>query len=146
MLPDVETLGIDREKEYTMTIINMTPHAINICDPAKIHFETTIRKFVADDPTTAVIKTIPSSGVLNARISTVDGDSIDGIPTFEKAIEGCDPLPDAPEDAIFIVSALFASAFIKRGGDPARIMLVADPVMTVDGKSFVGCRGLAKPF
>jgi hypothetical protein len=128
------------------TIINMTPHVINICDPNKIHFESSIRKWVADDPATAVIKSIPSAGVLNARISTVDGDSIDGIPTFEKAIDGCDPLPDDAPDAIFIVSALFASAFIKRGGDPARIMLVADPVMTADGTSFVGCRGLAKPF
>jgi len=130
-----------------MTIINMTPHSVNICDPAKIHFDATIRKWVADDPTTAVVKRITSSGVLNARITTGEGDSIDGIPVpvFEKTIEGCDPLPDDP-DAVFIVSALYASAYMKQGGDPARVMLVADPVMTTDGKSFVGCRGLARPF
>lgn len=126
------------------TIINMTPHTINICTPDAVRFDTTIRKWVADDPATAVIKSIPSEGVLNAKISTVEGEPIEGIPTFEKNIEGCDPLPDA--DSVFIVSALFASAFIKQGGDPDRILLVADPVMSTDGKTFVGCRGLAKPF
>lgn len=128
-----------------MTIVNMTPHSVNICDPEQIHFSTEIRKWVTDDPAVAVIKSIPSSGVLNARITTGEGEAIEGIPTFEKTIEGCDPLPD-DKDAIFIVSALYASAYMKQGGDPDRIMLVADPVMTADGKSFVGCRGLAKPF
>lgn len=145
MLPDVMTPRKDWEKEPTMAIVNMTPHSVNICDPKAIRFDASIRKWVADDPATAVIETISSSGVLNAKISTVEGGVIEGIPTFEKKIEGCDPLPDDP-DAVFIVSALYASAYMKQGGDPDRIMLVADPVMSTDGKSFVGCRGLAKPF
>ena len=107
------------------TIINKTPHAINICSPEHIRFDSTIRKWVADDPAVAVIKSIPSSGVLNARITTGEGEAIEGIPTFEKAIDGCDPLPDAPDDAIFIVSALFASAFIKQGGDPTKIVIIS---------------------
>lgn len=124
-------------------MINNTPHEINIIDPKDIHFDPVIRKYVAPGGTTPII-TIPSSGILNARISTVDSDPIDGIPVFDKKIEGCDPLPN--DNEIHIVSALYASAAAKSDIDMNRIMLVADPVMSEDGKTFIGCRGLVKPF
>lgn len=124
-------------------IINNTPHQINVIDPSDSHFDPAIRKYVAPAGTNPII-TIPSSGILNARISTVDADPVDGIPCFDKCIDGCDPLPD--DGAIHIVSALYASAAAKAGFDMSRIMLVADPVMSEDGKTFIGCRGLAKPF
>jgi hypothetical protein len=124
-------------------IINNTPHPINIIDPKDIHFDANIRKYVAPSDTTPIL-TIPSSGILNARISTVGTDPVDSIPCFDKRIDGCDPLPD--DGAIHIVSALYASAAAKAGFDMSRIMLVADPVMSTDGKTFIGCRGLAKAF
>ena len=124
-------------------IVNNTPHPVNVIDPKDITFDPTIRKYVAAADTTPIL-TIPSSGVLNANISTVDSDPIDGIPVFDKCIGGCDPLPD--DDNVHIVSALYASAAAKAGFDMSRIMLVADPVMSTDGKTFIGCRGLAKPF
>ena len=124
-------------------IINNTPHPINIINPEDIHFDATIRKYVAQADTKPML-TIPSSGILNARISTVEADPIDGIPCFDKRIDGCDPLPD--DGNIHIVSALYASAAAKAGMDMSRIMLVADPVMSPDGKSFIGCRGLTKAF
>lgn len=128
-----------------MKVINNTPHAINIIATDDTKFDSTIRKFVADEGTTPLM-TIPTSGVtLNAKIETKETSPIEGgIPCFEKSIEGCDPLPD--DGTIHIVSALYASAAIKAGYDVDRILLVADPVMTPDGKKFVGCRGLAKPF
>lgn len=126
-----------------MSIINNTPHPINIINPKDIHFDATIRKYVAATDVKPII-TIPSSGILNARISTVDTDPVDSIPCFDKCIDGCDPLPD--DGAIHIVSALYASAAAKAGFDMNRIMLVADPVMSEDGKTFIGCRGLAKAF
>lgn len=126
-------------------IINMTPHPINVISPDDITFDSTIRKWTAPAGTTP-IATIPSSGVLNAKIDTVSGDPIDGVPTFTKKIVGCDPLPTLGPDDFVIVSALFASAFRASGGDCSRLLLVADPVMTPDGKSFVGCRGLAPIF
>jgi hypothetical protein len=126
-----------------INIINNTPHAINVIDPDDCRFDTTIRKWVADPNVTPVV-TIPSSGPLNADIITVDVDPVDKIPMFAKAIRGCDPLPN--DGAIHIVSALFASAFIKGGGNPNRILLEADPVMSPDGKTFLGYRGLTKPF
>ena len=124
-------------------MINNTPHPINVIDPKDIYFNADIRKYVAPAGTKPIL-TIPSSGILNARISTVDSDPIDGIPCFDKRIDGCDPLPDDGE--IHIVSALYASAAAKAGMDMDRIMLVADPVMSEDGKTFIGCRGLAKVF
>lgn len=124
-------------------MINNTPHAINVIDPKDIKFDPSIRKYVAAADVKPII-TIPSAGILNARISTVDAAAIDGIPVFDKKIDGCDPLPDDGE--IHIVSALYASAAAKSGIDMNRIMLVADPVMSEDGKTFIGCRGLAKPF
>lgn len=124
-------------------IINNTPHPIHVISADDIHFDASIRKYVAPTGTTPIL-TIPSSGILNARISTVDADPVDGIPVFEKKIEGCDPLPD--DGNIHVVSALYASAAAKAGMDMKRIMLVADPVMSEDGKTFIGCRGLAKPF
>lgn len=126
-------------------IINMTPHPINVISPDDVTFDPAIRKWVAPAGTTP-ITTIPSSGVLNAKIDTIPGDSIDGVPTFVKSITGCDPLPDLGDGDFVIVSALFASAWRANGGDCSRILLVADPVMTPDGKSFVGCRGLAPVF
>lgn len=124
-------------------IINNTPHDVNIIAPVDCRFDSSIRKWVAD-PGVIPVVSIPSAGVLNADIITVDTNPIGNIPTFAKAIRGCDPLPN--DGCIHIVSALFASAFLKGGGDPSRIMLVADPVMSPDGKSFIGCRGLTKPF
>ena len=126
-------------------IINMTPHPVNIISPDDITFDPVIRKWVAPTGTTPVT-TIPSSGVLNAKIDTIPGDPIDGVPTFVKSITGCDPLPDLGDGDFVIVSALFATAFRAMGGDCTRILLVADPVMTPDGKTFLGCRGLTPVF
>ena len=124
-------------------IINNTPHPINVINPEDITFNPDIRKYTAPAGTEPAI-TIPSAGILNAKINTTSASPIEGIPCFDKEIVSCDPLPD--DGNIHIVSALYASAAAKAGMDMSRIMLVADPVMSEDGKTFVGCRGLARPF
>lgn len=124
-------------------IINNTPHSINIVNPEDIHFDSTIRKYTAPAGTEPSM-VIPSSGVLNAKINTTATTPVEGIPCFDKEIVSCDPLPD--DGNIHIVSALYASAAAKAGMDMSRIMLVSDPVMSEDGKTFIGCRGLARPF
>lgn len=127
-----------------INIINNTPHEICIIDASDIRFDSAIRKWVTAEGTKP-IRVIPASGsILNAKIVTKEGDSVGDIPCFEKSIEGCDPLPN--DDCFHIVSALYASAAGKAGYNMSRILLVADPVMSEDGKKFVGCRGLAKPF
>jgi len=128
-------------------IINNLPHPVNIISKDNIRFDASIRKWVADEGTEPIRTLPPSGNVLNAKIDTFEVDPIedeDDIPCFEKSIEGCDPLPD--DGCIHIVSALYASAAAKAGYDMSRIRLTADPVMTPDGKKFVGCRGLVKHF
>lgn len=121
-------------------IFNGTPHAINIIDNGI--YDPNIRKFVTDNP--IVLVSIPSNGVLSAKIETRDGDPIDGIlPTFKKTITGFDPIPDGYD--IVIVSALYASAAMANGQDMSKIFTVADPVYSMDGKTIHGCRGIS-PF
>jgi hypothetical protein len=124
-------------------IRNFTPHEVNIIRTCT--FSPEIRKYVAPEGTTPDT-TIPSEGMLNAKIDTVPGPEIDGIPTFTKKIVGCDPLPELGPDDFVIVSALYASALRATGGDTCKLLLVADPVMSPDGKTFLGCRGLAPIF
>lgn len=120
-------------------VYNGTPHELNIVQGAT--FSPSIRKFVGGD----VVRTIPSDGALNAQIKTAEVFDESGIPTFSKEILGCDEYPQ--EYDIVIVSALYASAYrAKYGTVPKSMRLVADPVMTDDGKTFRGCCGLAYPF
>jgi len=121
-----------------MKIFNGTPHPINIVEGAT--FNPAIRKFSGGQ----VIKVIPSNGMLNAKMETIELLSIDGIPTFGKSFEGVDALPEGFD--IYIVSALFASACQKMGADMSKIYTIADPVMSEDGQTFVGCRGICPAF
>jgi hypothetical protein len=119
-------------------IFNGTPHAINIVEGAS--FNPAIRKFSGGK----VVLSIPSNGMLNAKMETIDLPSVDGIPTFGKSFKGVDELPSGFD--LYIVSALFASAMQKEGADMTKIFTVADPVMSEDGQTFVGCRGICPAF
>jgi hypothetical protein len=121
-------------------IFNGTPHAINIVDNGT--FNANIRKYVTDSPN--VVASIPSNGVLSAKMHTKDGEPINGIPTFWKGISGFDPIPDGYD--VVIVSALYASAVRSNGlTDTSKLFTVADPVYSTDGKTIHGCRGIC-PF
>ena len=124
-------------------IYNFTPHPVNIIEGAT--FSANIRKYTAPDGTTPTM-TIPSSGVLNAKIDTIEDGNIDGAPIFRKTIVGCDELPELKDGDYVIVSALYASAYRATHEDRSKLLLVADPVMSEDGKTFLGCRGLAPLF
>jgi len=78
--------------------------------------------------------------MLSAEIVTEEMFYIDAIPTYEKNIIGCDPLPEGYD--FYIVSALYATAHGQT--EAGNIYVVADPVMSDDGATFRGCRGLAK--
>jgi hypothetical protein len=121
-----------------MKIFNGTPHAINVVEGAT--FNSSIRKYTGG----TVVLSIPSNGMLNAKISAVDLPAVDGIPCFGKSIIGVDALPEGFD--IYIVSALYSSAARAAGMDMSKIFTVADPVMSDDGNSFVGCRGICPAF
>ncbi|MCL2159825.1 MAG: hypothetical protein FWH48_10495 [Oscillospiraceae bacterium] len=118
----------------TESIYNGTPHSINIVSGAEYNPE--IRKFTGGE----VVATIPSDGALNAQIDSAESGTIYNIPVYAKQITGCDPLPGNYH--IYIVSALYASAYKTANPNDNRIYTVADPVMTDDGKTFRGCRGI----
>lgn len=119
-------------------IYNGTPHAINVVENST--FNASIRKYIGGD----VVLSIPSNGMLNAKINAVDLPAIDGIPCFSKSFSGVDNLPEGYD--IYIVSALYASAAQKAGMDMSKIFTVSDPVYTEDGNSFLGCRGICPAF
>lgn len=119
-------------------IFNGTPHAINVVEGST--FNPAIRKYTGG----TVVLSIPSDGMLNAKVSTVDMPAVDGIPCFGKAFSGVDMLPEGYD--IYIVSAMYASAAAKNNVDMSKVYTVADPVYTEDGNSFIGCRGICPAF
>lgn len=119
-------------------IFNGTPHAINVVEGSI--FNPAIRKYTGGN----IVLSIPSNGMLNAKINAVDLPVIDNIPVFGKSFSGVDVLPEGYD--IYIVSAMYASAAVKAGMDMSKIYTVADPVYTEDGNSFIGCRGICPAF
>ena len=119
-------------------IFNGTPHAINVVVGAV--FNPSIRKYTGG----TVVLSIASNGMLNAKITAVDLPAVDGIPVFGKSFSGVDMLPEGYD--IYIVSAMYASAAAKNNVDMSKVYTVADPVMSDDGNTFIGCRGICPAF
>lgn len=119
-----------------LKIYNGTPHAINVVTGAT--YNPAIRKYTGGE----VVLSLGSDGVLNAKIPTVELGPVGNIPLFGKQIEGFDPIPSGFD--VVIVSALYAAAVEGERGSEC-IYTVADPVMSEDGNTFVGCRGICKP-
>jgi len=139
-------------------IFNGCAHNVNII--TDVTYVEKIRKFVGD----VVISTIPKNHMLNAVVRTkvgydiidygeilFDEEGLTGkssldvvIPTYEKEITNCDPLPSGYD--IYIVSALYASAAAKMGVDTSRLWTICDPVYNPDGDRVLGCRGICPAF
>lgn len=124
-------------------IFNGTPHSINIV--VNSISDTAIRKMVVPaDVQPEIIMSVPSSGMLSAKIDSVEAEAINGIPVFGKKIASCDPIPE--EYDVVIVSALYVSAARAMGLDTSRLYTVADPVYSPDGRTILGCRGICPAF
>ena len=119
-----------------MKIFNGTPHEINVVVGAT--FSPEIRKYIGGE----VVATLPSNGALNAKIDTIEVAPAGDIPVFDKKISGYDALPEGYD--VYVVSMLYATAITANGQNTGNIYTVADPVMSEDGKTFRGCRGIAK--
>jgi hypothetical protein len=132
--------GCNPSSPAPIRIFNGTPHSINIISNS--NFDSAIRKFTTKDPKITI--SIPSNGMLNAKINTVDADSVNSIPVFSKAIDSCDLLPDGYD--IYIVSALFSNAYTKVFGNTDGLYTVADPVYSIDGRTILGSRGICPAF
>ena len=117
-------------------IFNGTPHAINVVRGSVYNPAT--RKYTGGE----VVLSLPSDGALNATIPTIELGPLGDIPIFSKRIEAFDPIPSGFD--IVIVSALYAAAVEGEPGSEC-IYTVADPVISEDGNTFIGCRGICKP-
>lgn len=126
-----------------MRIFNGTPHSINII--SNCVYKPEIRKYVVPEgEQPIVVKSIPSNGILSAKIQTVNAGVVDGIPVFNKQVVGCDDLPAGYD--IYIVSALYAVTAIKMGANPSILYTVSDPVYSADGRTILGSRGICPAF
>ena len=120
-------------------MFNGTAHDVNIVSGAEL--DSADRKFKGG----AIVHVIPKGDtMLNVKFGTVEVvDNLNSIiPVYEKTIEAVDDLPDGYD--VYVVSALYASAYMRRHPEETRLYGVADPVMSADGKTFVGCRGLQR--
>lgn len=129
-----------------MKIWNQTPHVINIIRKDCVVFNAEIRKNVAL-PDYEVATSLPTDGVLSAKLKSTLTEDILGVPCYEKQVIGCDPLPDEVEDGdIVVVSALYATAYRKVYGDTNQLFTVADPVYSEDGRTVLGSLGICPAF
>ena len=121
--------------KFLVKLYNGTPHNINIIKGAVL--DSTDRKWKGGE----VIQVIPSDGMLSAKINSAQTSTIGDIPVFSKQIQDCQDLPEGYD--YYIVSVLYATAYKAKYNNTDKLLVVADPVMTEDGKTFLGCTGLA---
>ena len=111
-----------------MSIINNTPHSINIYCGSE--FDPKIRKYRGG----SLDRTIESCGVLlNARMKEIDDEPIDGIMTKRSSIISADPIPD--DENYHIVSQLYLSAARQSGWDTSRLITIGGAVVDNAGRT-----------
>lgn len=122
--------------KFLVKLYNGTPHSINIIKGATL--DSTDRKWKGGE----IIQIFPPNGMLSAKINSIQTDMLNGlIPVFSKEIVDCQELLEGFD--YYIVSVLYATAYKAKYGNTDKLLVVADPVMSEDGKTFVGCTGLA---
>lgn len=124
------------ENKFLVKLYNGTPHSINIIQGATL--DSTDRKWKGGE----IIQIFPPNGMLSAKINSIQTGVLNGlIPVFSKEIVDCQELPIGFD--YYIVSVLYATAYKAKYGNTDKLLVVADPVMSEDGKTFIGCTGLA---
>jgi hypothetical protein len=125
-------------------IHNYTPHGINIVKENDARFDPSIRKFVADASATALM-TIPSQGMLSAKMDREYIGMVDGCPMYRKVYRDVDPIPESVgNDDLVVVSALYMAAYQAVNGsvDP-RLVTIMDPVYdSSDTRRIIGSIGI----
>ena len=128
-----------------MTIINCTPHAINIYSADDCDLSNPRRITVTAGAKT--IQVIPPSGnTLNAQLGKKVAGNIGNIPLYSVTYDGVDnPLDYGDLNNYFIVSALFKTAFLHCNPDSHVKLLTVDSVVydSMDNPRPVGCLGFA---
>lgn len=109
-----------------MTIINLTPHAVNIVDEKG-----------------NTIKTFESAGVARATQKDVEVGMLEDIPLIETTFGEPVDLPEYSQGMYYIVSALTAKAASLSGRGTEDLLLTGKTVRNNDGQ-IIGCQALAR--
>lgn len=104
-----------------MTIINLTPHVINV---------------VREDGTK--IEITPSGVIPRVSVKTVPAGEVNGIPLFRNEYGEVVDLPPAEEGVLLVVSGLLKSACPSRSD----LVVPARQIRDDQGR-IIGCEGLA---
>lgn len=108
-----------------MTIINLTPHGVNIVSA-----------------TGSPVAEIPASGnIARVSVRTETAGSIAGIPTVKQIYGKVEGLPEPSEGIYYIVSALVVAAARAEGRTTANLLTPAEQVRNEAG-AIIGCRSL----
>ena len=100
--------------------INLTPHAVNVIDPAL---------------------TVPASGTIARVEQTINqSGTLGGVPLFEVSFGEVIGLPKETSDTVFIVSGMVLEALQGSRGD---VVAPAELVRDHDGR-VIGCRGFRR--
>jgi hypothetical protein len=105
-----------------MTIHNYTPHPVHI---------------VGEDGQVAV--TMPSTGIIRLKATTVADEPIDGIPTSRTVFGEPEGLPSYEQNTYYIVSQLVKSALPQR----TDLLVPAEVVRDAEG-NIIGCKSLGR--
>ena len=109
-----------------MTIINLTPHPINIVDEEG-----------------NVIKVFESAGVARATQEDAEIGTLEGIPIIETEFGEPIGLPEYSQGTYYIVSAITAKAASLSGRNTRDLFLTGKTVRNSDGQ-IIGCQALAR--
>ena len=109
-----------------MTIINLTPHPINIVDEEG-----------------NVIKVFESAGVARAAQEDVEIGTLEGISIIETTFGEIVDLPEYSQGTYYIVSAITAKAASLSGRSTLDLLLTGKTVRNSDGQ-IIGCQALAR--
>ena len=109
-----------------MTIINLTPHPINIIDEEG-----------------NIIKVFESAGVARATQEDAEIGTLEGIPIIEPEFGELIGLPEYSQGTYYIVSAITAKAASLSGRSTRDLLLTGKTVRNSDGQ-IIGCQALAR--
>lgn len=109
-----------------MTIINLTPHPINIIDEEG-----------------NIIKVFESAGVARATQEDAEIGTLEGIPIIETEFGELIGLPEYSQGTYYIVSAITAKAASLSGRSTRDLLLTGKTVRNSDGQ-IIGCQALAR--
>ena len=109
-----------------MTIINLTPHPINIIDEEG-----------------NIIKVFESAGVARATQEDAEIGTLEGIPIIETEFGELIGLPEYSQGTYYIVSAITAKAASLSGRNTRDLFLTGKTVRNSDGQ-IIGCQALAR--